>query len=75
MRALAGKAGILGAVLSGSGPSVLLVLDVNTAEWEIKETVAAAVAQAGLSAELICTTIGEGARIQELHPAHQGEHQ
>lgn len=56
---LAGKSGILGAVLSGAGPSVLAFLEPSTAPSQIKQVVAAHLRDLALSAELIFTSIAD----------------
>jgi homoserine kinase len=60
---LKGKEGILGAVLSGAGPSVLLFLDPRVALEKSRKFIAAHLQRCGLSAELISTSIAlRGAR-------------
>lgn len=60
---LAGKAGILGAVLSGAGPSVLIFLDPRASKQKVRKFVSAHLARGGLSAELLFTAIAaRGAR-------------
>lgn len=54
---LRGKEGILGAVLSGAGPSVLLFLDPKASLKKTQKAVAAHLASAGLVAELLPTSI------------------
>jgi homoserine kinase len=54
---LKGKNGILGAVLSGAGPSVLVFLDPRSAGPKVKRDIAAQLAKNGLTAELIPTSI------------------
>ncbi len=57
LQKLAGTSGILGAVLSGAGPSVLIFLDPKTSQSSGKKRIAAHLASSGLSAELISTAI------------------
>ncbi len=57
LRELAGRPGILGAALSGAGPSVLVFLDPNVSAQKAKKFVAQHLASAGLSAELLLTSI------------------
>jgi homoserine kinase len=54
---LAGTPGILGAALSGAGPSVLLFLDGKRRVSGIRERTAACLRDQGLDAQLISTTI------------------
>jgi homoserine kinase len=54
---LAGTQGILGAALSGAGPSVLIFLDPRIPAKKIAARVAAHLQQEGRSAELLLTTI------------------
>jgi len=75
VRALAGKAGILGAVLSGAGPAVLVFADQTVPVEETKMCIADAVARAGLKADVFTTAVAScGARDsrRSLAPA-QGE--
>lgn len=51
------KNGVLGAVLSGAGPSVLLFLDPAANPEKVKKTVQAHLAKKSVSAELISTSI------------------
>src|SRR5271165_3215481 len=63
LQELKGKDGILGAVLSGAGPSVLMFLDPSAAAPKIRKAVAAHLSKNGLAAELISTSIApDGAR-------------
>ncbi len=57
LQKLAGEPGILGAALSGAGPSVLVFLDPHSARQETKKFVAAHLARNGLRAELLLTSI------------------
>jgi homoserine kinase len=58
-----GTLGILGSVLSGAGPSVLIFLDPKVSSMKTKKRVAAHLAASGLSAELLSTAISmRGAR-------------
>lgn len=62
LQALAGRAGILGAALSGAGPSVLMFLDPAVDAEKTVRRVLAALREAGLAAELILTQMeGRGA--------------
>jgi len=54
---LTGKAGILGAVLSGAGPSVLVFLDPHASAQKARKLVSVHLAQRGLVAELLPTSI------------------
>jgi homoserine kinase len=49
--------GILGAVLSGAGPSVLMFLDADTPVAKTKAKVANHLKERGLNAELVLTSI------------------
>ena len=63
LQPLAGKQGILGAVLSGAGPSVLIFLDPHASQRKVRKYVADTLASHGLPAELLSTTIAtRGAR-------------
>ncbi len=57
LQELKGKAGILGAVLSGAGPSVLVFLDPKASIAKARKVAAAHLAEQGLIAELIETSI------------------
>jgi homoserine kinase len=57
LQVLKGTAGILGAALSGAGPSVLVFLDPKAPVGKARKVVAAHLAQRGLTAELIETSI------------------
>lgn len=57
LRALAGNHGIIGAVLSGAGPSVLLFLDSRKSAARARQRVGAELKRNGLSAELLITRI------------------
>jgi homoserine kinase len=54
---LNGKFGILGAVLSGAGPSVLVFLDPRARRENVRKAVAAHLRRSGLKAELLSTSI------------------
>jgi homoserine kinase len=56
---LKGKGGMLGAALSGAGPSVLIFLDPGVSQRKARKVVAAHLAEKGLRAELISTSITE----------------
>lgn len=60
LRELAGSEGVLGAVLSGAGPSVLLFLDSRIPASKTAERVRLHLAQRGLQAELLLTSVSEG---------------
>jgi len=61
--ALTGRDGVLGAALSGAGPSVLLFLDPDASLQRTRERVAAHLSRSGLFAELLSTSISlRGAR-------------
>jgi homoserine kinase len=57
LQKLKGKEGILGAVLSGAGPSVLIFLDPRESLQKARRLVAAHLAQNRLAAELLPTSI------------------
>jgi homoserine kinase len=57
LQELKGKEGILGAVLSGAGPSVLIFLDPRASRKKTSQRVAAHLKRAGLTAELLSTSI------------------
>jgi len=57
LQPLAGKEGVLGVVLSGAGPSVLLFLDPNTSPRRVRKHVGESLRDRNLSAELITTAI------------------
>ncbi|MBV9481533.1 MAG: homoserine kinase [Acidobacteria bacterium] len=60
---LAGKYGVLGAALSGAGPSVLVFIDPKSSADRVKARVLQHLRSHGLDAELIATSIAErGAR-------------
>ena len=60
---LKGKEGILGSVLSGAGPSVLIFVDPRASLRKVQRLVAAHLAAEGLKAELLATSItSRGAR-------------
>jgi homoserine kinase len=63
LQKLAGTKGILGAVLSGAGPSVLVFLDPNANVGKAKSQVAAYLKDNGLIAELIATKIDLKGRV------------
>jgi homoserine kinase len=63
LQQLTGKEGILGAVLSGAGPSVLVFLDARATLRSARRLVADHLSRSGLSAELLSTSIAlQGAR-------------
>jgi homoserine kinase len=57
LQQLGAKEGVLGAVLSGAGPSVLLFVDPATNPAKLRKTVQAHLAKQRLAAELISTSI------------------
>ncbi len=57
LRSLSGQPGVLGAALSGSGPSVLVVLDPDGDAVETRRRIAEYLADRGLEAELILTSM------------------
>jgi homoserine kinase len=57
LQELKGKDGILGAVLSGAGPSVLILLDPRASLSKTRQRVAAHLSRSGLDAELLLTSI------------------
>jgi len=57
LRELKGKVGIIGAALSGAGPSVLVFLDPRGSLRKTRDAVAAHLAQNDLTAELLPTSI------------------
>lgn len=71
LQELRGKDGVLGAVLSGAGPSVLVFLDPKTSATRAKKLVAGSIARSGLAAELLSTSITlRGAAAKSRHKAH-----
>ena len=60
---------VIGAVLSGAGPSVLIILDSNARRPHIERKIDEVLLEAKLSAELIFTKITAGMRTRQLHPA------
>jgi homoserine kinase len=63
LQELKGKDGILGAALSGAGPSVLIFLEARASQRKVRQQVAAQLSQHGLVAELLPTAItSRGAR-------------
>jgi homoserine kinase len=66
LQALQGHSGVLGAVLSGAGPSVLIFVDPKSSSAGLKVRVAQHLQKRALSAELIATSIcdrGAGASV------------
>lgn len=57
LQELTGKPGILGAALSGAGPSVILFLDPNGNSTRVQRSVAAHLRHSKLDAELLLTSI------------------
>jgi homoserine kinase len=62
LQKLTAKEGILGVALSGAGPSVLIFLDHRVPPQKTRRRVASHLAQAGLTAELISTSISSPIR-------------
>ncbi|MGH9521851.1 MAG: homoserine kinase [Terriglobales bacterium] len=63
LQSLAGTSGIMGAVLSGAGPSVLMVLDPKVPAEEIVERIEKQLRRRGIRAELVLTRVAsQGAR-------------
>jgi len=60
LQELKGKDGVLGAVLSGAGPSVLMFLDPIASAPKVRKAVAAHLSKNRLTAELIPTSIAAG---------------
>lgn len=64
LQELRGRDGILGAVLSGAGPSVLMFLAPNASLLKVRKVVSAHLSRNGLAAELLPTAIAmAGARL------------
>ena len=57
LQELTGQSGILGAVLSGAGPSVLIFFDPRASQARARKIVAAHLSRRGLAAELVPTSI------------------
>jgi homoserine kinase len=57
LRSLSGETGVLGAALSGSGPSVLVVLNPEGDAEETRRKIAAILQEKGLKAELLLTSM------------------
>jgi homoserine kinase len=57
LRSLSGQIGVLGAALSGSGPSVLVVLNPEGDAEDTRRQIAALLQQKGLPAELLLTSM------------------
>jgi homoserine kinase len=57
LQELTGRDGVLGAVLSGAGPSVLVFLDPRRPLAKSRKLVASQIARCGLAAELLTTSI------------------
>jgi len=63
LQELSGKDGVLGAALSGAGPSVLVFVDPKASLTKVRRSVASHLEKNGLAAELLATTIAlRGAR-------------
>ncbi|HEY6935866.1 MAG TPA: homoserine kinase [Terriglobales bacterium] len=69
LRELAGSEGILGAVLSGAGPSVLLFLQPDIAASNVIERVSKHLRGCGLQAELLLTSVAENGASATLRRA------
>ena len=65
LQKLAGTSGILGAVLSGAGPSVLVFVNPKANVARVKSKIAAELKAARLSAELVTTSIRPNGGAQE----------
>jgi len=63
LQKLSGTAGILGSVLSGAGPSVLIFLDPKARASKVKSQVETHLRASGLTAELISTGIDPTGRV------------
>jgi len=71
LRNFAERGGVLGAVLSGAGPSVLLFLDPNTRVDKMKLRVEGFLRERGLRAEVVLTSIAKrGGEASFLRRAH-----
>ena len=57
LQELKGKGGILGAVLSGAGPSVLVFLDPRTSASRVRKLVGTHISSKGFTVELLETSI------------------
>jgi homoserine kinase len=57
LQELKGKEGVLGAVLSGAGPSALVFLDPRASAQKTKKVIASYLSRNGLAAELLLTSI------------------
>jgi len=69
LRELADREGMLGAVLSGAGPSVLLFLDPGVSLPRTVDQVRKHLVQRGLKAELLTTSLAENGASASLHRA------
>ena len=69
LRELADREGMLGAVLSGAGPSVLLFLDPGLSVSRTVDRVRKHLVQRGLKAELLTTSLAENGASASLHRA------
>lgn len=69
LRELAGSEGVLGAVLSGAGPSVLLFLQPDIAASKTLERVSRHLGRRGLKAELLLTSVAENGASASLRRA------
>jgi len=67
LRELADREGVLGAVLSGAGPSVLLFLDPGVSVSRTVDRVRKHLVQRGLKAELLTTSLAENGASTSLH--------
>ena len=69
LREVADREGVLGAVLSGAGPSVLLFLDPGVSVPRTVDRVRKHLVQRGLKAELLTTLLAENGASASLHRA------
>jgi homoserine kinase len=73
LRELAGSEGVLGAVLSGAGPAVLLFLNPEVAASKTAERVRRRLAERSLKAELVMTSVAENGACVSLRRAITAE--
>ncbi len=69
---LAGKFGVVGAALSGAGPSVLVFIDPKASATRAKAAVAAHLRKRGLRAEMILTSIADKGARDTVRPRRLG---
>ncbi|MGA8619520.1 MAG: homoserine kinase [Candidatus Sulfotelmatobacter sp.] len=60
LKQLTGTKGVLGAALSGAGPSVIIFLDSHSSAEKTRKAVATHLGRSGLQAELLLTSIASG---------------